>query len=43
MILCNSGISGQCLGDNEMLCAMEPSLWLEKVPSSVELEQRVSA
>ena len=25
-----SVISGQCLGDTERLCAMEPRLWLER-------------
>ena len=33
VILHNSVISGQCLGDNERLCAMEPNLWLERVLS----------
>ena len=31
-------ISRQCLGDNERLYVMEPSVWLERVPSSAELE-----
>ena len=35
-------IPGQCLGDNERLCAMEPCLWLERFLPQAGLKRKTT-